>query len=800
MMGGPLEGIRVLDASQGAQGPWAGALLADLGADVIKVERPEGDLMRGGREIALPHAGMNHGKRNIILDVKRPEDMETMLSLVRQTDVFLENWRRDVAGRLQLDYPTLSSVNPRIVYASASAFGEGGRYGPLAATDAFSQAMGGYYSLTGPEGGPPERPRTQVIDFTSPLTVVQAILMGLRIREQTRESQWVHCSQLRTLISLAAVRSAEYFASGEVPQPLGSASAYCVPSQAFGTADKYIIVDCPTEESWRALCGALDLPELADDPRFAANADRVAHRVELLAVLERAFLRYSAHRWLDRLRDAGVPCSHIVWDIEDLYDDPQIVANGLIVERTHPDISCPVRTNEVPWIFSSTRAVYGPLSGKMNEHAASVMADVHAATPSGANDTTREPSRVARGSGIQVASPLTGIRVVDLTEGDGAPFCTMQLGDAGADVVKVEPLGGDWARQLGPPFDCDDGPLLMGMNRSKRSIALDLKQEEGRAIVHELAQRADVFVHSFEHAADAARLGLNYHALSADNPGLVYCDISTLEREGPDADLPATDLTVQARSGLLRFVGLRGGPPVRYGSNWVGVTASLYAMQAILAALWSRDKTGLGQKVETSYLRAAIASQQNTLTAFSEPGADSGGLGTHLAPPAQGFATKDGRIELAFGYARDPEAGAKLLDWLGIRQKVYEAHPELAQRPIGARDQAALRPHITEEFKKYGNEELLSVLADLGLMFAPVHDYGTFYTDPGIIEQYVLTHVDHPVRGRLKQVSPPWQVDSAPTEIRLGPPQLGEHADMILAEIGYESAQVASLRSSGIVR
>ena len=375
---GPLEGIRVLDNSQGAQGPWAGALLGDLGADVIKIERPEGDFMRHGSGIALPHSGMNHGKRNIMLDVKQPEDMETMLALVRTADVFLENWRGGVADRIGLGYETLRRVNPRIVYCSATGFGDGGVYGPLPSMDGFSQAMAGYYSITGPQGGVGERPRTQVIDFTSPLTVIQAIMMGLITREQTGESQWVRCSQMRTLISLSQVRAAEYFASGEVPQPWGSASPYAVPSQAFRTADKYVMVDCRDDEDWRAFCDAIELAALADDERFATNASRVAHRDTLLPLIERAMLRFEGDRWLSKLHAAGVPCSPVNIDIENVFEDAQVVANDLVVERTHPSIPFAVKTTPIPWTFSRTPVAYGPLQGPMNEHRESILADAQA--------------------------------------------------------------------------------------------------------------------------------------------------------------------------------------------------------------------------------------------------------------------------------------------------------------------------------------------------------------------------------------------------------------------------------------
>ena len=396
-MAGPLTGIRIVDVTEGAQGPWAGALLADLGADVIKVEQPKGEMMRHAgpfkRGHALPNAGMNHGKRNIVLNLKEPAGREVLYRLIRDADVFMENWRRGVSDRLQVEYDLLASINPRLIYASASGFGQTGRYAHKATVDNISQAMGGYFSLTGREGGRGERPRFIVIDFTSPLTVTQAILLALLAREDTGKGQWAQCSQTETMIAVGSVRAAEYFASGETPRPWGSGSPHVVPSQAFLAADGYILVECPNEPSWRALCETLQLPELADDTRFDSNAKRVERREELLPILNKAFLRYSGDRWIERLEAAGVPCGPVYWDIEDLYTEPQVVANEMLVDREHPEIGR-VRTNAVPWLLSRTRAEYGELAAVMDHDHDNVLAELG----------VRERAAAAAGSGSEVRS------------------------------------------------------------------------------------------------------------------------------------------------------------------------------------------------------------------------------------------------------------------------------------------------------------------------------------------------------------------------------------------------------------
>ena len=399
--------------------------------------------------------------------------------------------------------------------------------------------------------------------------------------------------------------------------------------------------------------------------------------------------------------------------------------------------------------------------------------------------------------------PLRGMKVIDLTVGDSGPFIGMQMGDGGADVIKVEPITGDWARPLGGPglFDHGDGPLFMGMNRNKRSIALDLETTEGKAIVHALLKDADVLIHNFPKAADAKRLGLDYESLEKENPRLVYCDFSMVGRVGPEADGPETDLTLQARVGLPRFLGERGAPPNKFGSNYAGVSSAMYAMQAILAALFWRNHSGQGQAVHTSVLSGMLATEQNYLTSSSDPDGDIRGFPvSHLEPPSQGLETAGQRVEMGFNYARDPEAIDKLFDWLGVLEKVRADHPEVASRHLGNQDTQMLRPYLLPALKTKTYPEVYDKMMELGIQWAPVHDYGSMYAYPGILEQDVVRTVEHPVRGTVKEVSPSWAIDEAPAEIRLAPPLLGEHTDVILGEIGYDAAKIAALRASNVVK
>ena len=401
-----------------------------------------------------------------------------------------------------------------------------------------------------------------------------------------------------------------------------------------------------------------------------------------------------------------------------------------------------------------------------------------------------------------MTGPFTGLKVIDLSQGDGAPYCGMQLGDAGADVIKVEPLEGDWARHLGPPFDHGDGPLFMGMNRNKRSIALDLEKQQGREIVRRLARMADIFLESFQTEAEIKRLGFTHEELSALNPRLIYCDVSYFERNGPQANKPATDLTVQSIAGLMRFVGERGKEPVKFGENYTGVVAGMYAMQAIIAALFWRLKSGLGQKVETSYLRTIIATQTNYFTGFSQPDdpGPAGGEPSHMSPPSRGYKTKDGYLEFGFQYARGADPWGAFCDRFGIPEEIKKKYTSAGVTQRGSRAGSDIRRIIEDAFKNLTTSEAITVLDGMGFMCAPAHDYDSMFKDEGVLQQQMLLEVSHPSRGNVKTTGLPWKFTGTPGSIRLAPPLLGEHTDEILREAGYSQSEIEALHSLMIVR
>ncbi len=317
----PLAHIRVLDLTQVMAGPFCTLLLGDMGADVIKVEPPEGgDLSRsmGGADLAMkgrdkaPFMGLNRNKRSVALDLRSEAGREAFLALVATADVLVENFRPGVTARLGVDYETLSALNPRLVYASISGFGQTGPYADRPGFDLIAQAMSGVMSVTGEDGGEPTKCGLPISDLAAGLYAAAGVMAALLARERTGRGQHVETSLFEAALGLSVWESTEYWATGRAPRALGSAHRLNAPYQAFRTGDGHLVLAALTPAQWVNLCRALGRPGLADDPRFAGNGDRMARRGELAAEIEAALAADSTDAWVARLLEAGVPAGPLL--------------------------------------------------------------------------------------------------------------------------------------------------------------------------------------------------------------------------------------------------------------------------------------------------------------------------------------------------------------------------------------------------------------------------------------------------------------------------------------------------------
>ena len=350
-MAGPLAHVRILDLSRVLAGPWAGQNLADLGAEVIKVERPKvGDDSRAfgppwvkdreGRDTkdSAYYTSANRGKKSITVNVAKPQGQALIRALARECDVLIENYKHGDLARYGLGYDDLKSVNPRLIYCSVTGFGQTGPYRERPGYDFMIQGMGGMMSVTGePDGTPgggPQRAGVPIADIITGMYASIAICAALANRAQTGKGQHLDLALLDSQIALLAYQNTNYFSTGTPPRRIGNLHPNIVPYQPFKSSDGEVIVACGNDNLFRKFCDAAEHPELAKDPRFATNGKRVENRAELTRLIQEVFGKKTTAEWLALLESAGVPNGPIN-NVAQVFEEPQVRARGVKIELEH---------------------------------------------------------------------------------------------------------------------------------------------------------------------------------------------------------------------------------------------------------------------------------------------------------------------------------------------------------------------------------------------------------------------------------------------------------------------------------
>ncbi len=335
---GALSHLRVLDLTRVRAGPTCCRVLADFGADVIKIEAPPGvdpnEGMSGPRD-GFDMVNLHRNKRSLTLNLKEADGVGVFMRLVTTADVVVENFRPDVKDRLGIGYEALRAVNPRVILASISGFGQSGPYRSRAGFDQIAQGMGGLMWVTGNPGQGPMRAGIAVADSTAGLYAATGILIALAERERSGVGQWVQTSLLQAQIAMMDFQAARYLIDGDVPQQAGNDHPHTTPMGVFATRDGFINIGVGGDAQWRAFCDALDRPDLRERPEYATQPDRLRHRPKLRQELEAILKRRSSAEWLERFDARSVPAGPI-YKMDEVFADPQVAHLGMAAETTHP--------------------------------------------------------------------------------------------------------------------------------------------------------------------------------------------------------------------------------------------------------------------------------------------------------------------------------------------------------------------------------------------------------------------------------------------------------------------------------
>ncbi len=388
--------------------------------------------------------------------------------------------------------------------------------------------------------------------------------------------------------------------------------------------------------------------------------------------------------------------------------------------------------------------------------------------------------------------PLRGLRILDLTQFLAGPFCTQILADLGAEIIKIEPQGGDPTRLLPPYFHKGESAYFLAINRTKRSVVLDLSIEPGRNVFYDLVRKADVVIEAYRPGV-AKKLGADYDALKEVNPRIVYCSISGFGQNGPYATRPAYDMIVQALSGAMSLTGEIGGRPVRSGTPIGDLNAGQSAATAILAALWERERSGVGQSVDISMLDVQIAMLsylgEYYLISGDVPGLQ--GRGHMSIPTYNAFRARDGRDVLIC--ANTERMWQQLCQALEMTELASDARFETNERRHANR--AELEPILAGAFARYDCADLLARFHEHGIPSAPVNSVAEALADPQVVHRQMVREVAHTLGGEIRVLGNPIKFSRSAENEFSSPPTLGQHTESVLREVaGYTPEQIETLR------
>ena len=708
--GGPLSGLRVVDYSIQGAGPYTGSLLGMLGAEVIKIERPQGD----GTRFAIPrqrgmgtnYISLNTNKRNAVLDLKTEEGRQAAIDLTATSDVLVENLRVGVMDRLGLGHAAMCALNPRLVYCSLSGFGQTGPLAKAGCGDGVMQAFSGFARANGAPGELVESFRfTGLLDLASASVATRSILAALMERDVTGLGQFVSVSMLEAAFEMLCTRVADLLYADVEPVPRGSESGGWVPDRAWPTLDREVFVTVRSAKEWSGFCEAIGRKELADDALFRTNADRVANRDALQAILGPIFLTRPAIWWLRIFQRYGVPVA-IGHNFETFRYHEQIRSNAMLADVTTPEWGT-VCVGGAPWHFSETREEVTPPASPDHDTAALL-------------EELKQGRKVA--TSIQSDETFAKLKVVELAEGIAGPLAGLRFAELGAQVIKLEPPEGDWMRLQMPLRR--EGDVSAGYYELNRGKVIEQLPVEDAAVGERLAallRDADVLI-TDRNAAQLTALGLDgdADAVFAGNPRLVTVCVSPWGRHGPLASHPGSELTAQAMSGYTRYLGTHGEPAIRLGADMASAATGVFAAQAALAAIYWRRRSGRGQRVDVSLLNTLLSLKSVHVAAQTDPDDyDSTRVGAANHPPHRGWRTAANPILVKFGGSVGSEGRAGWVDFvkeIGLDRLLDDPRCDKQGRLSTGRGALAsvFRPAYEEAFARYTGRQLCEMIARHG--------------------------------------------------------------------------------------
>ncbi len=796
-MVGPVEGLRVVDFSRGYPGALTTMLLSDYGAEVVKVEGTDGDPM--GKDAAF--RVWNRGKKKAIVDLTSGEGVERALELAARADVVIESWRVGVADEIGVGYGSVRKRNPRVIYCSISSFGEKGPLKGLPGYEGIAAAASGIMTEQAGVRPGPVYASSPVASYGTVMLALQGILSALHVRNETGVGQRVWTSMYEGAI---AIRYPVLPIANELPpfivnnvHPHGGMPAY----RMYPCADdKWIHIGCLTRWFWDKLSIALDMPELVIESRFE-NAptgwERDEDRLAAIELIGNRVGEKTRREWLEILEAGDVPTAPVL-TTQEYMDVPQVHENGLVVDVSDPvqgemkQVGHPILFSETPGRVRGAAVVEG-----VEVSSVAALEELFAkrarecSTP--ANSRYKDPSTSSGGTDIgslaKERTPLEGLRVLDLSAYIAGPLGPMALCDLGAEVVKVEPVHGEGAHSV--PM------LILGSNRGKKDLALDLKVPESKEVMRRLIERSDVLVHNMR-VGVAERLGIDYESARKIRPDIIYVHSTAYGPRGREAKKPGFDPLFQSMSGLTAWNGGRSGGPLFMRTAICDDTNALMLAVAVLMALNHRDRTGQGQKIDLSLMKTGALATADDFMRYEgkkdRPLADAGLHG--LSALYRLYETEEGWVFL--GCVQEKE-------WERLRRALSGEWDEPQTSFAEASQMDPWNDELCEAlgsvFARGTAREWESRLIKWGVpcVRAVEGNYEGFYENEHALAEGMVYEGVHRTFTGLKQPGVLVHFSETPTVDNPASAVLGQDSVEVLGEVGYSPEQIEGMIARGIV-
>ncbi len=781
---GPLAGIVIVDCSDGVAGAYAGRLLADLGATVVKVEPPTGDTTRhlgpfpgdvfdiekGGLHLAL-----NAGKKSVVADLATEAGQSRVRALVASCDIFFAPPRQPGDDDGSLSYEALSAAMPSLVYVEHSPFGLNGPYADWQTSDIVDYAMGGYMYFSGDPARHPLLLPGQQAQLHAGMHLASGALIALWHARRTGAGQRVEVSTLEAILNDHAWLTTMWTHLGLIQSREPAVMVPCLDGHIF-----WMPVANP------AVFLMIGHPEMMDDPRLASLATwRTAapEARELIAEWAATRTKLEIYHEAQALRIAITPVN----TVQDLAESTQLGARGWWRELDHP-VAGRVAVPGPPWLFSNAAsgpAAAAPLLGQDS--------DIILA-PKGA----AQPSNPSAASG----QPLAGIRVLEVTANWAGPLAGRHLADMGADVIKIELARRPATRALHQagnqmwtrPYN--RAGYFNLLNRNKRDLVVDLATPAGHDLFLRLADDADIVLEN-NSARVFEQLGLTHETLSARNPRIIMCSISGMGATGPERNYVAYGSNIEASSGLVSQLGYGDGPPFGTGSYYADPLAGTHATVAIVAALLQRERTGTGTNIDMALQESGMSFNVEALMDYRLNGRVAGPMNNRSPRIAPQGAYPSAGIDcwLAIGIETDDQWRA-FCEVAGAAT-FADQYPTVADR-LAAHD--TIDAVIAAWTMNFDHNEAALKLQAAGVPAGPVLANWEIVSDPHLYARGYFVDVVHPEVGHHRWDGYPWKFSRTPGQVHFAAPLFGEHNDEILRGVLHLSPdEIAGLRAAGIV-